>query len=505
MASSLRRLALALTVPALLATACGEAAKDTSAQSADELNYRSTTGQEFLLSTEIVFTLPESVKGQAGDALNEALLAHTHELRNKVTTAITAELDRIWPEDTRIRRSAGVTLQFRQLTAGTSEVERFDGDHYRMVVNGEFAGVSDLEAKLPLAGPDGEKYLPVKADLGAGEEELRVRISTIESSLNAYPKYLELFEDGLDIGAHFGGDHNTPEMDIPHAKSLYDDLVRSGFRSPVANFEALEIDSGPLERSIQVQGKEVSVRVRIAHLGMTTPETRDVLIAAYHDSMKNADIVIYDGHAGRRLDYSGVVLAYAPTRVSIPASEFKNIETTARQQVYLFNGCETYSGYADKLLENPNRNVENTDIITTANFSAIQPGANQVIAFIHSFIDEKRSEASSGVDPSWVPRSWDSVLGKMNEVGDRSWVHVYGVHGIDDNPRVSPLADVKRAGEACERDLDCGAADSRCVAESSERSVCGVACADSKGCPDGTKCVLPKGKSAVDDMQCLAF
>ncbi len=40
---------------------------------------------------------------------------------------------------------------------------------------------------------------------------------------------------------------------------------------------------------------------------MTTPEMRQPLIDAYKESMKSADVVIYDGHAGRSLDYSGVL------------------------------------------------------------------------------------------------------------------------------------------------------------------------------------------------------
>jgi hypothetical protein len=212
--------------------------------------------------------------------------------------------------------------------------------------------------------------------------------------------------------------------------------------------------------------------------------------------MKTADVVIYDGHAGRELDWSGVVLAYNPERASITADEFKDIPVTDKQQVYLFNGCETYTGYADKIYENPKKNTVNTDIITTGNFSAIQAKANQVITFIHSFIDQK-----SGL---WIPRSWDSVLSRMNAVGERSWVHVYGVHGLDDNPRVSPLADVSKVGAECSRDTDCAAPDSRCLAVSSSKKVCGVACADTAGCPSGTTCALPNGRTSVDDMQCVA-
>jgi hypothetical protein len=92
----------------------------------------------------------------------------------------------------------------------------------------------------------------------------------------------------------------------------------------------------------------------------------------------------------------------------------------------------------------------------------------------------------------------------MNAVGERSWVHVYGVHGIDDDPKASPLADLSKVGVSCTQDQDCGAVDSRCVVVSSTKKVCGVACADSAGCPSGTKCLLPRGRTSPDDQQCLA-
>jgi hypothetical protein len=324
--------------------------------------------------------------------------------------------------------------------------------------------------------------------------DLQVTVTPIERSLNAYPKYLDMFADGLDIGVHIGGDHDTPPQDIDHARSVYDDLVASGFTSPVAKFEDLKIDSGPLTSAIKVKDSVVPVRVSIFHVDMSTPETRSLVIDAYKNSVKTADVIIYDGHAGRQLDYSGVVLAYNPARASIPATQFKDFVTTDKQQVYLFNGCETYTGYADKLYENPNRNTTNTDVITTGNFSAIQAKANQVISFIHSFIDQKNG--------LWIPRSWDSVLQRMNAIGERSWVHVYGVHGLDDNPKASPLADVSKVGVACTQDSECGAPDSKCMVVSATSKVCGMACADTVGCPTGTACVLPKGRTSADDQQC---
>ena len=491
-----RRAGFAFSVPLLLATACGEPSEPVAGAS-DEINYRSTAGQEFTLSTAVTFAVPEDARTLDGEEKQQAIVARAEELRNSVTAAISSELDRIWPEEQRVSR-AGVAIQFRQASASYGALTMLEGgERYTMIVSGEFGGVKDLERKLPLStAPDGRSFLPVSTDLGSGQEQLQVFITPIERSRNAYPKYLELFEDGLDIGIHVGGDHNDPPMDIEHARSIYDDLVSSGFRSPVRRFTDLKVDSGPLTRTIKVKGNDVEVRVRLFHVDMTPPDARQPLIDAYKESMKSADVIVYDGHAGRQLDYSGVVLAYEPSRVSIPATQFANIESRAKQQVYLFNGCETYTGYGDKLYENPNRNPENTDVITTVNYSAIQRKANQVIAFIHSFIDERSGQ--------WIPRSWDSVLEKMNAAGERSWVHVYGVHGIDDDPKTSPLADVSKVGAACTRDADCGAPDSRCLAVSGQRRVCGIACADSAGCPSGTRCVFPSGRSSVDDMQCAA-
>jgi hypothetical protein len=390
--------------------------------------------------------------------------------------------------------NANVAIQYRQASATLGDLKELPaGAGYSLDVSGEFAGIKDLELKLPMKTVDGKKFLPINADLGAGPQELQVTVTPIARSLNAYPKYLELFQDGLDISAHFGGDHNTPPQDINHARSLYDDLLASGFKSPVAKFEDLKIDSGPLTSTIKVKGADVVVRVNIFHVDMSTPDTRDLVVNAYKNAAKTADVIIYDGHAGRRLDYSGVVLAYNPARSSIPANDFKTFETTTKQQVYLFNGCETYTGYADKLYENPKRNPENTDVITTGNYSAIQSKANQVIAFIHSFIDQKTG--------NWIPRSWDSVLTRMNTVGERSWVHIYGVHGLDDNPKASPLADLSKVGATCTTDADCGAVDSKCIVTATKK-VCGAACADTAGCPAGTKCVLPRGKTSADDQQC---
>ena len=491
----LRRLSI-LAVPVLLA-ACSTASEDAASSDESEINYRSATGQEFALTTEVTFDTPADIQAMpAGAEKDAALKAKADQIRTSVASATSSDLEKRWPEDVRITRS-GVVIQLRQKTTSSKDIVAVDGGKQTKIsVVMEFAAQNDIETKLPMKTEGGKTFYPLSLDLDGKTQELQIIVTKIERSLNAYPKYMEMFADGLDIGVHVGGDHNTPRQDLNHARSIYDDLVASGFRSPVAKFEDLKIDSGPLTSTIKVKGADVEVRVKVYHVDMTTPETRNLLVEAYKTSAKNDDVVIYDGHAGKQLTYSGVVVAYNPARVALPASEFKNLPTTGKQQIYLFNGCETYSGYADSLYDNPNNKPENTDIITTGNYSAIQPKATQVLAFVHGLIDGKTRGGS------WVPRSWDSVLTNMSRAGDRSWPHVYGVHGLDDNPRTSPIADAAKLGAACSADADCGATDSKCISVSATKKVCGIACADTAGCPNGTVCALPRGSQSIDDQQC---
>ena len=145
---SLRRLAAALIVPLLLATACGTegaAAGGDTDSSSDEINYRSTSGQEFALSTSVTFNPSAETLALQGDAKQQALLEQAQQLRNRTLTAITAELDKLWPEEMRTT-SAGVAIQFRQASAAMSELMPLPGGAgYGVTVTGEFAGVKDLE------------------------------------------------------------------------------------------------------------------------------------------------------------------------------------------------------------------------------------------------------------------------------------------------------------------------------------------------------------------------
>ena len=482
---------------ALTLAACSAAPVESKAQDSAAIDYRSTTGQEYALGATLRFQL--SAEDQSAPLEDRPALLEKAARKHidTVTTAVNAELARLWPEADRLKKP-GVAVMLRQsapLLASLREAD--DGGIYSFDYHLEFGAQSDFDQRLPtkaVEGSDG-KFFIVNADLGNGAEPVALGLTRVDRSRNAYPLYEDMFSDGLDIAIQMGGDYNDSRGDLRHAKYLFAELVRLGFQAPVKTFDDLTLDSAPFKRTMKVKGKDVEVRARIVHAEMTTPETRDKLIDAYKGFVKNADIIIYSGHAGTQLDYSGVAVAYKPSRVALPASEFKNLDAPDKYQIFVFDGCETYTGYADKLYENPKKNAKNADVVTVVNFSATQEEPNQEYAFLRSFLAEK--------DGEWVPRSWDSVLEKVNGAADASWVHVYGVHGIDDNPKLSPLADVSKFGAKCNADSDCGAKDSYCltVAEGTKR--CGMACADADGCPDGGRCSFLKDYPSSDDKQCI--
>jgi hypothetical protein len=103
------------------------------------------------------------------------------------------------------------------------------------------------------------------------------------------------------------------------------------------------------------------------------------------------------------------------------------------------------------------------------------------------------------------PLSFGQLLAEMNRNQSRDVM--YGVHGLDDNPRLSPWADPALTGKKCTSAAACGAADSACVKPASAAcKVCAPACTDSSGCPAGTKClaIASTATSMLAGRQCVA-
>lgn len=471
---------------------CSAPPEDDSDANGGALNYKSAAAREYRLSTEVTVKLPKEVSSKTGDERTQLILEHAGTTRALVEKTIAKALSPSWFD----LGIGAIPMQVRSSSVQWKDLEFLDDDRYVFTATSEFAGIPNLLSKLPVVKEGDRAYLSVPNDRSISPDvqngRLKTYIESINESLDAYPRYLDLFEDGLDIAVHVGSDFNRPRLDIAHAHSLYEHLLDKGFVSPVSRFEQLGIDSPPLVRTIRVKDADVPVRVRIVHELMAPKDNAQIaLIDAFKASAKTADVVIYDGHASGNPSFARLVLIDNPRDMSIElfAQRFKDLDLSDKQQIYFFNGCKTYSVYADALYANPARNPNNTDVISSLGDVTMYPEVRPVIAFIDGLVGISEERSPREATP-WVPSTWMNILSRLN---DGQWTDAYGVHGLDDNPRLSPLADEAAFGRACRGDAECGAVDSKCIDRPSG-SACGLACADSSGCPNGTVCAFPLGQ-----------
>ena len=458
-------------------------------------DYLSPIGQEYDLTAPVTITLSEN------DALLEpaAREARARELALAKMEMITRAVDdEIWKQWTEADRTGDQAIMLRVESHELDDLVALDESNYRFEYLVEAGGPRDLLQRYPFALVDGRKVLRLELGTADSPELLDLQVRVSQSTEDAYPAYMEMLEDGLDISLHVGDDHNGPVTDIAQARNTFAALVARGFVPPVASFDDLAIDSGPFRSSITVdhQGtRQVEVRIRLYHADMVEDDSLHELVDAYKESARTADIVIYKGHAGRTLSYSGVVVHYGP-RASITADDFKNLELPDKYQIFVFAGCETYVGYADKMYDHPRKTTRNLDVITTVNYSTSKQDPKTLYAFFDALMDEH--------DGTWFPRSWNHILRAVNDVDARNrWTAMYGVHGLSDNARLSPLAEVTTVGDPCQRASDCPGVDSLCVKRSDGNKVCGAACTGTAGCPSGSTCRGVSSSTFGSLRQCL--
>jgi hypothetical protein len=483
-----RLLALgSLSVALLAACAVTPDGSDTAATDESNLDYRSTAGREYDIQGDAVIQLTGDDAALTGDARASKATDLARAKVDAITRTLNAKLTELWPEDKRTNEK-NIVVWLRMATPA-SDTLTADGDGYRFTYRAQAAGPNDMLDTLPLAKDGDKRTLALDVD-GA---PITLAWSRATETANAYPQYAEMFQDGLDIAIQVGGDHYTPRNDLNESEAIYDDLVSMGLASPVATFADLKLDSGAFKGSLRVGSEDVPVRATLVHADMAPADHLDVLVDAWKKAASTADIVIYRGHAGPDPTYNGVVVHYNP-RVALPMSEFKSIDLPDKYQLFVFDGCETYTGYADAIYAHAKKTEKNADVITSVNFASSLVRAESVRTLLHGMLDK--------TPRGWAPRSYDTLLKKLNDAQRGSWTSIYGVHGLSDNQKISMLADPAKIGAACTAHADCGGADSLCVTLS-DRNVCGAACADDTGCPEGTKCRPVHSQSLGDMSQCL--
>lgn len=482
-------------------------------------NYRSTSGREYRFVGLDTITLT----GEDAELEGEGRSERVDELVDLKFKAISYFMyaylaDKSSDDDN--YGYGGFRTTVRQKTFESLEITQREEEPntYEFRFEAEAGGPDDLLGQLPIDS-DGtfDLAMPVlsNSDLDSGsytstydhfdaseydEEELtnlELQVEPQDSEPDAYPEYEAMFEDGLlDIAIHVGGDYNDARYDIQTARDLFERLQTDlGLESPVERYEDLRSDSGPFTGTFEADGETIDIEVTLIHPDMQEEPGVGYqgLLDLYRESAATHDIVFYDGHAGYSSSYSGVVVHYNP-RHAIPADEFDELELPEKPQLFVFNGCKTYTSYADAMYDHPLKTGENLDVVTTVNFSWLSEMTRITTDFLTSYVD-----TSTGTH---APRSYDFILDELNR--QRSWDVIYGVHGLRDNPRQSPYADEAELCQPCESSSDCPGVDNLCVQVDGGRA-CTMACTADSGCPDGYSCrsVAQSGSDVISAQQCV--
>jgi hypothetical protein len=312
---------------------------------------------------------------------------------------------------------------------------------------------------------------------------LTVRPET--KSSDGWWDYARLFADGkLTIDAHFGYDYNPEKAHLVDSKALYAWLVGRGFRSPVSSFDKLTRTSGPLTKTIDANGRDIKVEVRIFYPrpGTSTDPDTDAggkqLERDMFGSLTDRDVIVYSGHSGSL--YGFALANWDKT----DEGDVDDVELAVAQlardryQIVFAEGCNTYM-LGNTLLQNPNKQGKNIDVITTTSFSVSYSP-------VEDFLGRLLELDSLG---RLRPRTMSQTIEDLDlySVGEPSPT-MYGIHGIDDNPKLHPFANPENSCKRCSSNAACGGVGNSCVTVGASGRRCVAACTDDSGCAVGYKC-----------------
>jgi hypothetical protein len=513
-------LALALGIATSLVAACADASApaeeiSVAVEPGKADNYLSPTSREYFLSGTGDETL-DAATAPADDAGKEAAVrellqfrfkAYAHFINAYVTNKGHDDANKDYGGFGGLVR--GSTLDFG-LTP-TSE----DKLAWRFTWQFEMGGPSDMLDDLSLeTAANGEQFFNVqlpKLDATALRNEtypkdfdpatyvgtletLRVTVRAEDRSIDSYPLYEALADDGkIQVLLVIGGDYNDARYDLKSAATHIAWLKSAGFAHTAKVYTDLKLDSLPFTKTIDMNGTKVVVEVTFLYGDIVPVDQLDQLRAAIIAGFGTADVVIYDGHAWLDPDYSGIVYHYNP-RFAISATELSQLALPAKYQIYWFNGCKTYGAYPETVYKNAQKDFENLDVVSTVSFSWL----SQQTFTTSGFLTELLSIGQKTHDP----RTWSEILTRVNQ--KNNYNVYYGVHGIDDNPHVNPYADLATLCRPCTKKSQCPGAGNHCLTVGTDTAkFCAVECTDDGGCPEGYKCGDIATSGRISGRQCV--
>ncbi len=318
--------------------------------------------------------------------------------------------------------------------------------------------------------------------------------------VDAWWDYQRLFADGkLDIDVYFGWDYHGA-FHLKHSRELYHWLKDRGFRSPVGDFDRLTRKSAPLTKTIRANGKNVRVEVRILYGKAGTDMDPDtdaggkVLEEEMLASVATRDVIVYSGHSG---PFYGFALANwkKTNEGDFDDADMMVAPMADKYQVVLAEGCDTYM-IGQAFLDNPAKMGADIDVITTTSFSDAESPAT-----VHTFLARLLELDSQG---RHRPRTLKSLMQELDEGGFGTST-MYGVHGIDDDPRLHPYAEAGNLCKSCSANSDCGDVGNSCITVGDSGRRCAAACTDDSGCPSGYTCrkVASASTSTIYGSMCV--
>ena len=327
------------------------------------------------------------------------------------------------------------------------------------------------------------------------KEVVTFAIERERASTDAWFDYAALFaDDQLTIDVHFGWDYHS-DYHLKHSRALYNWLRNErDFESPVDSFDDLTRTSGPLTRTIDANGREIQVNVRIFYGkpgSDTDPDTDAGGTALEQDvrgSLATSDAIVYSGHSG---PFYGFALGnWRKTEEGdLDDSEMRTVAMPSeRYQVVFAEGCDTYQ-IGEAFRNNPAKpDGAFVDVITTTSFSnASTPDA------VQDFISRLIERDTQG---RHRPRTVKSLLSDLDS--NSYYFHtMYGIHGIDDNPALHPYANPDTLCQSCSTNTDCGGVGNMCIGIGpGGDTYCAPACTDDRGCGDGYTCAAVASQSS---------
>ena len=159
------------------------------------------------------------------------------------------------------------------------------------------------------------------------------------------------------------------------------------------------------------------------------------------------EVIMFSGHSGA---FYGFALANwrVTSEGDLDDSEIRGLNMPAdKYQIVLAEGCDTYA-LGQAFWGNPAKASQTSlDIVTTTSFSNAGT-ANTVTDFLNAVTNDDG-------DGNLLAVTYSELLSDLDN--NSSWFHtMYGVHGIDDNPKANPLASRLAMCGSCLGSSECG-------------------------------------------------